>query len=146
MTSRDLKGGPLALGFLGRYRDAGLFILRVGIGIAFICHGWPKISNPGSWEGLGGALGAVGFTPPAGVAKVFGFLAALSEFGGGICLILGFFFRPACILLACTMAVALAVHVTKGDSFAVYSHPLKMLILFVSLVFIGPGKISIERN
>jgi putative oxidoreductase len=136
----------LALGFLGRYRDAGLFVLRVGIGICFIAHGWGKISNPGGWEGLGGAVGALGFTPPAAVAKFFGFMAALSEFGGGICLILGFLFRPACMLLAATMAVALATHLKKGDSFGGYSHALESLILFVSLVFIGPGKISLERD
>jgi putative oxidoreductase len=136
----------MVLGFLGRYRDAGLFILRLGIGIAFICHGWPKISKPEMWERLGSAIGALGFTPPGGVAKVFGFLAALAEFGGGICLILGFLFRPACIMMAGTMAVALATHLNKGDPFGVYSHALESLILFVSLVFIGPGKIGIERN
>jgi putative oxidoreductase len=136
----------LTLGFLGRYRDAGLFILRVGIGVCFLIHGWPKISNPDMWERLGGAVGVLGFAPPAAVAKVFGFLAALAEFGGGICLILGFLFRPACILMSCTMAVALATHLKKGDGFGVYSHALESLILFFSLIFIGPGKISIERD
>ena len=53
MTSRDLKGGPMVLGFLGRYRDAGLFLLRVGIGICFLIHGWGKISNPDMWAKLG---------------------------------------------------------------------------------------------
>lgn len=146
MTSRDFKTGPLTLGFLARYRDTGLLLLRVGIGICFMAHGWGKISNPGSWEGLGHAVGALGFTVPPAVAKGFGFMAALSEFGGGICLILGFLFRPACILMACTMVVALAVHLKKGDPFQIYSHALESLILFASLVFIGPGKISIERG
>jgi putative oxidoreductase len=146
VTSRELKGGPLTLGFLGRYRDAGLFLLRVGIGICFMAHGWPKISNPAMWEGLGGAIGALGFTPPSALAKAMGFMAALSEFGGGICLILGFLFRPACILMAGTMTVAFMMHLKKGDGFNQYSHALESLILFVSLVFIGPGKISIERG
>jgi putative oxidoreductase len=146
MTSRELKEGPLALCFLAKYRDAGLFVLRVGIGVCYMAHGWGKISNPDGWEGLGGAIGALGFTVPPLVAKVFGFLAALSEFGGGICLILGFLFRPACIMMAGTMGVALATHLKHGDPFVIYSHPLENLILFFSLIFIGPGKISIERN
>lgn len=146
MTSVDLKGGPLSFGFLSKYRDAGLFILRVGIGICFIAHGWPKISNPEGWKGLGSAIGALGFTVPDAIAKGLGFLAALSEFGGGICLILGFLFRPACILMAGTMGVALTMHLKSGDPFLKYSHALESLILFVSLIFIGPGKISIERN
>jgi putative oxidoreductase len=137
----------MTLGFLSRYRDAGLFMLRVGIGICFLIHGWDKISNPEKWAAIGGmATAGLGITVPVGVAKALGFMAALSEFGGGICLILGFLFRPACILLALTMAGALAHHLGNHDTFVVYSHALENLILFVSLVFIGPGKISIERN
>jgi putative oxidoreductase len=146
VTSRELKGGPMTLGFLGRYRETGLLLLRVGIGICFLAHGWGKISNPGMWEQLGGAVGALGLSVPPAVAKALGFMAALSEFGGAICLILGFLFRPACILMAITMGVAVAVHVDKGDGFGGYSHALESMILFVSLVFIGPGKISIERS
>lgn len=146
MTSRELKGGPLALGFLAKYRDAGLFLLRVGIGITFMCLSWGKISNPGGWEQLGGHLSAIGFTPSPAVAKVFGFLAALSEFGGGICLILGFLFRPACVAMAGTMAVALTWHVRRGDAFGAYFPAMENLILFVSLALIGPGKVSIERT
>lgn len=146
MTSRELKGGPITLGFLGKYRDAGLFVLRVGVGMCFIKHGWSKISNPDLWEGIGGAVGALGFTVPPVIAKGLGFLAAISEFGGGICLVLGFMFRLACIFMACTMAVALATHLKKGDSFGIYSHALESLILFFSLIFIGPGKIGFERD
>jgi putative oxidoreductase len=136
----------MTLDFLGRYRDAGLFILRVGVGILFLKHGWPKISDPGMWEHLGESVGAIAFKPTGIVAKGFGFMAALAEFGGGICLILGFLFRPACILMACTMAVALMTHVKRGDPLAAFELALAYLILFVSLVLIGPGKISIDRS
>jgi putative oxidoreductase len=136
----------MTLDFLGRYRDAGLFVLRVGIGILFLKHGWPKISNPDMWQNLGGAVGAIGFTPPAAIAKALGFMAALAEFGGGICLILGFLFRPACILLAGTMAIALTYHVKRGDELQAYELALAYLILFFSLILIGPGKISIDRS
>jgi putative oxidoreductase len=136
----------MTLGFLGRYREVGLLILRVGIGAIFLKTGWPLISDPDKWQGLGSALSSVGFTPSPAVAKIFGFLAALSQFGGGICLILGFFFRPACILMAGTMAVALAMHLNIGDPFPKFLPSLESLIVFVSLMFIGPGKISIERE
>ena len=37
-----------------RLRDVGLLILRVGLGIAFLVHGWPKITGgPKFWTGLG---------------------------------------------------------------------------------------------
>lgn len=137
----------MVLGFLAKYRDAGLFVLRVGIGVCFIAHGWPKISNPDGWSGLGATgAAALGMSMPEAVTKALGFLAALAEFGGGICLILGFLFRPACILMAGNMAVALLHHVHAKDGFMVYSHALEMLIVFFSLIFIGPGKVSVERN
>ncbi len=38
---------------LTRYRDAGLLILRIGIGIMFLYHGAPKlIGGPEKWEKL----------------------------------------------------------------------------------------------
>ena len=73
-------------------------------------------------------------------------MAAFSEFGGGILFILGFMFRPAAILLTITMAVATTMHITKGDPFAVYSHAAELGFVFLGLVFVGPGKFSIDRE
>lgn len=127
---------------LDRYRNQGLFILRLGIGIMFICHGFPKLrAGPETWAKLGGALSAVGinFAP-----TFMGFMATISEFGGGILLILGLFTRPACFFLLNTMIVATAMHLKNGDSFVKYSHALEAGILFFSLLFIGPGKFSLD--
>ncbi len=140
----------MSLSFLGKYRETGLFLLRAGIGLCFVLHGYPKMfgdNNLDRWNGLGHAIRSVGLDfLPDWAFTVFGFLAALSEFGGGICLILGWFFRPACLMMAGTMAVGLAMHVKKGDDFNTYSHALESLVLFVSLMLIGPGKISVERS
>ena len=129
---------------LDRHRDIGLFILRVGIGIMFMLHGFPKLAaGPALWTKLGGALGAIGvhFAP-----AVMGFLAALSEFGGGLLLVLGLFTRPACVFMFVTMAVATVNHVRGGDPFLVYSHALEAAILFFSLFIIGPGRISLDEK
>lgn len=127
---------------LDRYRDEGLLILRIGIGIAFMCHGFPKLmAGPELWTKLGGALSALGVT----IAPTFmGGLAALAEFGGGYLLVFGLFTRVACFFMFCTMVVATAWHVSNGDSFTKYSHALEAAILFFSLMFIGPGKISLD--
>lgn len=129
---------------LDRYRDQGIFILRLGIGIMFIFHGFPKLrAGPEAWVKLGGALSAVGinFAP-----TFMGFMAAISEFGGGILLILGLFTRPACFFLLSTMIVATMMHLKNGDSFVKYSHALEASILFFSLLFIGPGKFSLDEK
>ncbi len=129
---------------LSKHRDLGLLILRVGIGIMFVLHGYPKISGgPAMWEKIGMATGAIGihFAP-----VFFGLLAALSEFGGGICLILGFLFRPACFFLTITMAMAATMHILKGDGVLVASHAIELGIVFLSLIFIGPGYYSFDEK
>lgn len=127
-----------------QYRDQGLLILRVGMGVMFMCHGFPKLTGgPETWIKLGGALSALGVS----FAPCFmGFMAAISEFGGGLLLALGLLTRPACFFLLCTMVVATEMHLTNGDPFVKYSHALEAAILFFSLLFIGPGKISLDEK
>ncbi|HEY9886342.1 MAG TPA: DoxX family protein [Vampirovibrionales bacterium] len=127
---------------LNNYSNIGLFILRIGIGVMFILHGYPKImGGPEKWEALGGVMSMIGIN----YAPTFwGFMAAFAEFAGGILLVLGFLFRPACLLLLGTMAMATTMHVLKGDGFNDFSHALEAGILFFSLIFIGPGTISLD--
>ncbi len=128
---------------LDKYRDTGLLILRVGIGIMFMGHGLSKlIAGPDKWLILGGTMNALGvdFAPMA-----WGFMAGFSEFAGGMLLALGFFTRPACFFLLATMIVATSMHISKGDPFLKYSHAMEAGILFLSLIFIGPGKYSLDN-
>lgn len=129
--------------FLSRYRDEGLLLLRIGIGVMYVLHGGPKLlAGPEKWQQLGEAMNYLGidFFP-----TVWGLLAAISEFGGGLCLITGFFFRPACLLLATTMLVATNMHLGRGDGLMRASQALENGILFLSLVLIGPGRFSIDK-
>jgi putative oxidoreductase len=125
---------------LSKYSDCGLLLIRVGLGVAFMAHGLPKLAGgPPAWEGLGQKVGL-----PLPVA--FGFLAAVSEFVGGLMLIGGVYFRVACILLIGTMAGALFSHLRAGDGFLKYSHALESLIVFAGLLLVGPGKYSVDRK
>jgi putative oxidoreductase len=132
----------MVLRFLDKYRDIGLLILRIGIGVMFIMHGLPKLTGgPEKWMMLGGVMKSLGvdFAP-----TVWGFMAAFSECIGGLLLVLGFFTRPACFALLATMIVAMSMHISKGDPFVAYSHAMEAGILFISLILIGPGKYSLD--
>ena len=134
----------MALSFLNKYRDIGLLILRIGFGCMYIQYGAPKMfGGPKAWEGLGMAMGSMGIT----VAPVFwGFMASFSMFFGGICLIVGLLARPFSILLFITMAVAVSMHLHKGDGLPIASHAIDNTIVFLSLFFMGPGKYSLDEK
>jgi putative oxidoreductase len=118
-----------------------LLIVRIGIGIAFMAHGFPKLFMGGAL-GLSKGLAAAGI--PGGVTAAY--LAAVAEFFGGMTLIAGLFFRPTTVVLAFTMLVALVYHLNHGDSFIKYSHALESGILFVSLTIAGPGRFSVDHR
>jgi len=125
------------------YKNTGLLLLRLGIGIMFILHGWPKMSGgPEMWALVGSRMQAVGidFMP-----EFWGFMAAFAETAGGALLVLGLFFRPVCILLVITMLVATMSHISNNEGFGGYSHALEAAILFFSLIFIGPGRYSLDK-
>ena len=125
---------------LTKYSDFGLLLMRVGLGITMMMHGFPKLTGgAGMWHDIGSGLGL-----PVPVA--FGFMAAISEFIGGLMLIGGVFFRVALILLIGTMAGAVFYHVKAGDGFNGYSHALELLIVFLGLLFVGPGKYRVDRK
>ena len=128
---------------LSQYKDAGLLILRIGIGLMFIIHGQPKLfGGLETWETIGEkGMGSVGIQ----MAPAFwGFMAGFAEFGGGVFLILGFFFRPACFFLLMTMIVAATSHLAGGDGIKGASHAIEAGVLFLSLILIGPGKYSVD--
>ena len=128
---------------LDKHRDIGLLILRIGIGSMFVWHGYAKLSaGPERWIELGQALLALGinFAP-----KFMGLVASISEFGGGMLLILGLLTRPACFFLLITMVVATSMHLANGDPRQILSHPLELAILFLSLLLIGPGRFSMDE-
>jgi putative oxidoreductase len=129
---------------MGKYRELGLLLLRLGIGGMFLYHGWPKLlGGPQKWAQLGTAMRYAGVHA---VPTFWGLAAALSEFGGGICLILGFCFRPACLLLAVTMGVAANMHLGKGEGLLAASHAIELGFLFLGLLLIGPGRYSVDRD
>lgn len=130
---------------LGKYRNTGLLLLRLGLGTMMIVHGFPKIAGGQEmWAQIGGSMKLIhiDFLP-----VVWGFLAAATETFGGFLLILGLLFRPVNILLVFTMIIASLVHLSDPkQGLGEASHAIELAIVFFSLLFIGPGKYSIDKK
>lgn len=123
------------------YGSAALLLLRLVAGLAFIFHGWGKIQSPMGWMG-----------PEAPVPGIFQALAAISEFGGGICWILGLLTPIASAGILCTMVVAVSMHkFVMGDPFvsmggSSYELAAAYLCIAVVLLAMGPGKFSADTK
>lgn len=135
----------MLLKFLGKYRDTGLLVLRIGLGVMFCLHGLPKLAaGPKLWMMLGKEMGHLGihFFP-----VFWGFMAAATEGIGGILLVLGFCYRPVCLLLTFMMIIAsLKLHHDKADFQSAASRPIELAVVFLGLAFIGPGRYSIDKD
>ena len=118
----------------------GLLVVRIIFGLGIAQHGWGKIQQPFNWMGPE--------TPIPGWLQA---LAALSEFGGGIALILGLLAPLALFGLSITMIVAITtVHLKAGHPFVTRgdgpSYEVAALYLAASLLVLiaGPGRFSLD--
>ena len=126
----------------GKTVNAGLLTLRIGIGIMFILHGWPKLmAGPELWAGLGSQMALLGISFGF---SFWGFMAAFAETVGGFLLIAGLLTRPAAFLMFFTMFMATLTHLSNGDGIKGASHALELGIVFLALIFTGPGKLSLD--
>src|SRR5260370_13991742 len=123
---------------LDKYRDFGLLLLRIGIGLMFtIVYGLTKVrGGVQMWAGLGGAFNRIiGITF---IPTFWGLMATVSEFVGGMCITAGMLFRPACALMLFTIIIAVISIIRGGYRFSAASQPFVLGIVLLSLFFIGP--------
>jgi putative oxidoreductase len=121
--------------------------LRLPLGIIFAAHGAQKLFGWFGGYGLQGTgqwMESIGLGPGVLMAA----LSGSAEFFGGLALILGLLTRPAALVLAVTMLVAIfTVHFSNGlfMSNNGYEFGLALLAGAVSLLISGGGRASIDR-
>lgn len=120
----------------GTFNDSALLFLRSWIGTMFILHGAPKVF--GGVPKLAVTVDAMGIP----FAEAFAWMAALSEFGGGLFLLLGLGVRPAAFLVAMVMTVAAFVR-HADDPFGTKELPLTYLVTLVYFMIVGGGRYSV---
>ncbi len=132
---------------LTSYAGLGALILRVPIGLILAAHGSQKLFG---WfggyglEGTGQFMASIGLNP----GFVMALLSGSAEFFGGVCLMLGLLTRPAAIVSALTMLVALFwVHWGKG--FFLDTHGIEYALALSAatsgLAVLGGGDYSVDN-
>ncbi|WP_341520436.1 DoxX family protein [Pseudomonas sp. G.S.17] len=125
----------------------GLTIVRILVGIIFIAHGSQKLFGAfGGYglEGTGQYMASLGLNP----GYLMALLSGSAEFFGGLGLVIGLLARPAAVVLALTLVVAIfSVHISHGLFMANngYEFALALLGGVIAVLIEGAGKASVDR-
>ena len=117
--------------------NTALLLLRLGVGILILKHGYGKISNFNTIKTHFMNFMHLGST----VSLV---LVIFAEFFCAILIILGLFTRFACIPLIIGMGTVVFM-INHGNLAGKNETPVLFLGCFIVLLITGPGKASIDR-
>ncbi len=126
---------------------AAALILRIPVGLVLAAHGAQKLFGWFGGNGLAGTaqwLSSMGMEP----GLLMAILAGGAEFFGGLALVLGLLTRPAALVAALTMLVAIfSVHIGNG-LFAAdggYEYALVLMVALLALAVQGGGYFSMDK-
>lgn len=132
--------------------DLALTILRLVLGVVFFAHGAQKMLG---WFGGYGFSGTMGFfTHQVGLPAPAAFLVIITEFFGGLGLILGFLTRIPALGIAVEMIGAIfLVHLPNGffmnwagnQKGEGYEYHLLSIAVAAALLLRGAGAFSVDR-
>jgi putative oxidoreductase len=128
--------------YLDRLQPLALLVMRVALGVIMAAHGYHKV--------FGGLRQFSHMVGNMGIPQWLGYVAAFTEFAGGLLILVGLFTRPAAFALCVDLVVAIwKVHWHNGLMGAPehpgFEFPLAVAALAFGLIFFGAGAISIDH-
>ena len=126
--------------------DLALLILRVGTGVIFVPHGYPKMTGGGGDKKGGHAhltqsLAQMGLPFPL----AFAVLVGVVEFFGGAMLVLGLQTQLAALALVFVMLVATGRVLVQRGFIGEADFPFSLLVATLALVLLGGGAMTVDQ-
>ncbi len=126
--------------WLNRFQPFGALVMRLVLSIIMIRHGYDKVIPSGSLYNF------THMVTRLHLPVWLGYLAAFTEFFGGLLLFVGLLTRLVAVMMAIEMCIAiLKVHLHGGlmgpNSFA---FPLTCFAIALMLVFTGSGSLGLD--
>jgi len=127
------------MSFLKKWESLTLLLLRCGLGLVFIYHGYPKLI--GSTERFVESFQAIG------LPGYFVYVAGVIESFGGLAIALGLFTPVVGIILLLEMAAAMWKYNFNEGIYAVreYELPLILGLASLALAATGAGMFSLDH-
>jgi putative oxidoreductase len=131
-----------SLRYLDRLQPLALAVVRLALGLIMVVHGAHKV--------FGGLHQFTQNVAHMGLPVWLGYVAAFTEFLGGILVLAGFFTRAAAFAICIELCVAIwKVHwhngLTGSPDRPGYEFPLAVAALAFALIFFGAGAISFDH-
>lgn len=125
--------------FLKKWERYTLLLMRCGLAVIFIYHGYPKL--------FGGTERFVESFQAIGLPAYLVYLTGGIELLGGLALLLGLFTPIAGLLLVLDMAAAMWKYNLNQGIFAVREYELPLILGLAALVTaaVGGGPFSLDR-
>lgn len=117
-------------------QNTGLLLLRIGVGVVFLVHGYGKLGN---------MEGTIGFFAMLGLPALIAWAVALIETIGGIALIAGIYTRVSALALAIIMIGAVST-AKRGKPFGSFELDFVLFMANFALAAIGPGKYAFKKK
>jgi putative oxidoreductase len=126
--------------WLNRFQSLGALVMRLVLGTIMVRHGYDKIIPSGALYNFSHMVTRLH------LPVWLGYVAAFTEFFGGMLLIIGLLTRFAALMVAFDMATAIVkIHLHGGlmgqNSFAL---PLALFSIALMLVFTGCGWLGLD--
>lgn len=144
----------LYVGFPAGIQGITLLLLRVGVGVLFWLHGYPKITHLQQWSNA--------LKMPIALC----FLSALSMLLGGVCLVVGLLTPLASVAILGSMVFAMVLEIAQGLPFVArdpyqipsgqYEGPkgkgeppswekaFMYCLMLIAIAVLGPGAFSLD--
>jgi len=133
----------MKLAFLAKYRETGLLLIRVSIGVLFLLYTAPALfGGPSAWSNFGGGARHLGLHSNY---QLWGFVGSLLGCVGGVLMIFGLFFRIG-VLFVLVLAVGHALAIYQGTGFRVALPTIELCFVLAGILFVGPGKYSVDKT
>ncbi len=131
----------MRMAWLAKYRESGLLLIRLGLGVLFaILAGPVLLGGPNAWAHSGDAVRQFGLRTHH---QFWGFIGALAGCLGGTLMIFGLFFRPGVLLVL----VLTVIHALDANgSWRANLAAVELSVVLVGLLFVGPGKYSVDKT
>ena len=133
----------MRLAFLAKYRETGILLMRLSVGLLFIIYAAPPLmGGPKAWAQFGGGASHFGLHSHL---QFWGIIGCLLGSIGGVLMIFGLFFRIG-VLMVLLLAIPHAITVYGGPGFRAALPSFEICFVLLGLLFIGPGKYSVDKN